>query len=407
MSFNPWPFVWAQWRAQSRLAGLTLVLVACAVAIGVAVMAQERALRQGSARAADDFDLLLGAAGSATQLVLTTVYLQPQVVPLLSAERLQAISEAKGLLYAAPIAFGDRWLGHPIVGTTAAWATLGGTIAPVAGRMFGRRGEALLGADVPLALGDRLHPTHGSADPDARPDADHLALAYTVVGRLPRRHTVWDRAILVPVEDVWRTHHLPDGHASSDGSRIGPPWATEHLSGVPAVVVKPASVADAYRLRAQFKGQGTQALFPAEVLNDLYLTLGQVRDLMALMALCTQVLVVLAVLLAVWMSLSARRRQFAVLQAVGAGWAYVWTVIWLEVTGLLVLGAALGLGLGLAWAQLLSIWLGQRLGFTLPVALGWAELRGVAVLLLCCALGVGIVALALSRRAPMADLSAP
>jgi len=77
---NPLPVVLADLR-RSRAGALAVAsLIAVAVALGVAVSSQERALRAGSARAADPFDLLIGARGSATQLVLTTVYLQPALL---------------------------------------------------------------------------------------------------------------------------------------------------------------------------------------------------------------------------------------------------------------------------------------------------------------------------------------
>lgn len=60
-----------------RLGAVVVVLiVALAVALGVAVTLQERALRLGSARAAEKFDLIIGAAGSETQLVLSSVFLR-------------------------------------------------------------------------------------------------------------------------------------------------------------------------------------------------------------------------------------------------------------------------------------------------------------------------------------------
>ena len=62
--FNPLPVVMADYRRNRLLLAITFALIALAVAIGVGVIAQERALRQGSARAADDFDLLIGAPGS-------------------------------------------------------------------------------------------------------------------------------------------------------------------------------------------------------------------------------------------------------------------------------------------------------------------------------------------------------
>ncbi len=60
-----------------------LLLIAFATALGVAVTLQERALRLGSARAADTFDLVVGAPGSETQLLLSSVFLQPSPLPLM------------------------------------------------------------------------------------------------------------------------------------------------------------------------------------------------------------------------------------------------------------------------------------------------------------------------------------
>src|SRR5262245_40831342 len=78
---NPWPMVLADLRALRWIAWLIPLLIAIAVAGGVAVSAPERALRSASARAADDFDLLIGAPGSQAQLVLTAIYLEPEALP--------------------------------------------------------------------------------------------------------------------------------------------------------------------------------------------------------------------------------------------------------------------------------------------------------------------------------------
>ncbi|TXH81844.1 MAG: ABC transporter permease, partial [Rhizobium sp.] len=60
-----------------------VVLIALSVALSVTVTLQERAVRLGSARAAEKFDLLVGAAGSETQLALSAVFLQPAPLPLM------------------------------------------------------------------------------------------------------------------------------------------------------------------------------------------------------------------------------------------------------------------------------------------------------------------------------------
>ena len=218
---NPWPVVIADLRALRWVAWVAPMLVAIAVAVGVAVSAQEAALRRSSARAADDFDLLIGAPGSQTQLVLTTVYLQPEALPLIDGAILNALARDARVKAAAPIALGDVVRGYPVVGTTAAFAGRWGRIAPSEGRLFAGEGEAVIGADVRLRVGDTITPSHGVAghrNPFGVVSEEEAAIAmtavrYVVVGRLPRLGTPWDRAILVPIESVWEIHGLGNGHA--------------------------------------------------------------------------------------------------------------------------------------------------------------------------------------------------
>ncbi len=404
--FNPFPVIRADLRRNRLLAWVTTLLVALSLASGIAVISQERALRQGSARAADDFDVLVGAPGSGTQLVLSTVYLQAQAIPLLDGDVLLQASVAPGVSYAAPIAFGDNWQGHPIIGTIAEFANRGGTLAPVQGRVFQKLGEAVVGAAVPLAVGAVFSPAHGSQrtpeDEPGHADAAHAGLTYKVVGRLPARNTIWDKAILVPIEDVWSVHGLSGSRVGEASQHIGPPWHTSQLPGVPAIAIKPDSVAAAYQLRVQFRSKRSLALFPAEVLNDLYLTLGNIRDLMSVLVITTQLLVLAAVLMALLVGFLARRRQFAVLRAIGASRLYVFSVVWIEVLLLIVGGAVLGCLLGWFSSTALSHWMQSQVGFAMPVRLGATEALLVAALLLLGALVATLPAWLVFRR-PIAE----
>ena len=430
--FNPLPVVMADYRRNRLLLAITFALIALAVAIGVGVIAQERALRQGSARAADDFDLLIGAPGSPTQLVLSSVYLKTQAIPLVKGDVLDHVSQEKGVRYAAPIAFGDNWQGHPIVGTVAEFATRGDTLQAAEGRVFTARGEAVIGARVPLKVGQRIAPSHGmqaheeddedthehdQAHEHAHEDghkhehehaghthnSKHHAhdINYTVVGRMPARNNIWDSAILVPVEDVWALHGLPTGHAPED-TRIGLPWDAAQLPGMPAIAVKPDSVGAAYGLRNKYRTDSSMALFPAEVLNELFSTLGDIRRLMSLMALASQILVVVAVLMALLVGFLARARQFAVLRAIGAGRNYIFAVIWLEVSLLVVSGALAGLALGYAASWPLAQWMAQHTGFAIPLSLGLEECM-LAASLAVSGFFIAILPAWLAQRRPIAQ----
>ena len=124
---NPIPMVFADVRSLRWLAWSVPILVALAVAVGIGVAAQERMLRASSARAADDFDLLIGAPGSPTQLVLTGVYLQPEALPLVDGATLNRLAADTRVAAVAPLALGDVVQGYPVVGTTPNFA---GTMGP-------------------------------------------------------------------------------------------------------------------------------------------------------------------------------------------------------------------------------------------------------------------------------------
>ena len=142
------------------------------------------------------------------------------------------------------------------------------------------------------------------------------------------------------------------------------------------------------------------AVFPAEVLVVLYGMLGDARDLLALIALATQGLVVLAVLLTVFATLAQRRRQLGVLRALGASRVYVFAAVWLHVTLLVASGAVVGLALGWGTATGLAAVLHAKTGVVLPVTISSREVALVAGLM---AIGSGL-ALApswLSYRQPV------
>lgn len=394
---NPLPFVIADLKRSAAGVVAVVLLIAFAVGLGVAVSAQERALRQGTAAAADAFDLLIGAPGSETQLVLSTVYLEPSAIDLIDGPILLDLGADQDVAFAAPLGFGDSYQGHPIVGTIADFVRhAAGGEELAAGRVFARLDEAVVGAEVPLDPGDTFVPIHGQVA--VEDGEDHAGFAYRVVGRLPALGNPWDQAIVTTIESVWWVHALPVGHALDDAAvwpdgptgapdfaavPLGPPWTADELPGLPAIVVEPASFGAAYQLRQQYRSaDDTMAVFPAEVLVQLYALLGDVRDLVAVISVLTQVLVIGAVLLAVLATLALRRRTLAILRALGASRVFVFATIWLNVTLMLALGSVLGLAVGWLGAYGVSALFAAETNVALPVTLGWQEVQLVVAIIL-------------------------
>ena len=440
-------FILADLRKFWLGSAVVVLIVALAVALGVAVSLQERALRLGSARAADRFDLVIGAAGSENQLVLSSVFLQASPLPLMDGAVLQTLSADPRVAWAAPIGFGDAYAGYPIVGTTTSLvANLSGGLAE--GAVFAHEGDAVIGSAVALAIGDEIKPMHGNAEEGGH---THTELAYHVTGRLKPTGTAWDRAILVPIQAVWHIHGLGDhkaeaAHDQDHGAEVQPavPAGEDHaheqeaheeaahdhdahaaeehrhgeahaeapideswkgeIPGLPAILVKPKTIADAYKLRQDYRQGATLAVFPAEVLTRLYATLGDAKRVLFAVAIGSQVLVAASLLLVTVMHVAQRRRQIGALRALGAPRGALFTIVWLELFALVAIGVAIGFGLGYGAAVAISGVVTDGSGVAMPVGFSNEDLAFAVALLGSAALLAAIPAVLAYRQSPASAL---
>jgi len=257
-------------------------------------------------------------------------------------------------------------------------------------------------------MGQAITPSHGVAghhqhfgvDDEEEHAHRHEGVSYTVVGRLPRLGSPWDRAILIPVESVWKTHSLGNGH--KDESHIGAPFDAAHLPGLPALVVKPKQVFQAYQLRTDYRKAGLLAVFPAEILVSLYQTVGDIRDVLVVASALNNVLVFLAILMLLVTLVSLRRRRYAILRALGASRAYVALVVWLGAAILLAFGAFAGLVTGYVGAHVVAALVAAETGLQLSISIGGNEAALVALMALMGSL-LALVPATIAWRRPVAE----
>lgn len=399
---NPWPLIRAALARYRYSAMAFVLLVAAGVTLAVAILSQERALRNGSTRAADRFTLLVAPPGSRTDALFTGVFLRPGSSQLLSPTLTASLLNDKRAAFVSPLAFGDSHRGAPVVGAIAPLVEhLSEGLAE--GRVFASPREAVVGATSPLKPGDSFKPAHGvhhgGMEHGGDDELDAHDVLITVVGRMKPTGSPWDRAIVVPIELVWSLHHLPTGHAPGS-AQLGAPFDPAFTPGIPAAVVHTPKIAAAYQLRSAYTGKESMAFFPAEALLQLYAILGDMRQLMSLLAVVTQALVLLAIVSSVFILFRLLAPQFATLRALGAPRRYVFAIAW-GFTALLVgIGVLAGLAGGWALSFAISSWLAHSTGVSLQPSLGASELL-VALAIF----GVGLVLAALPawrmQRAPL------
>jgi len=128
----------------------------------------------------------------------------------------------------------------------------------------------------------------------------------------------------------------------------------------------------------QFATSETMAFFPGSVLASLHALMGDIRQVMSIMAVVTQVLVTSGVLAGLVILTRLFARRLALLRALGAPKRFVFAVVWSYTAVLISAGSAVGVGIGFAAAALLSRIVTARTDILVNATLSWPEFHLVA-----------------------------
>ena len=194
---------------------VNVVLMGLGTASIVLLLLAGSQLSETLSRDARGIDLVLGAQGSPTQLVLSSVYhadVPTGNIPQREADRW---AEDPRVGTAIPLSLGDSVRGFRIVGTTEAYAALYGADL-AAGRFWDGPMEAVVGAaaaeSTALGVDSRFAGAHGLA----ATGHTHASRPYRVVGVLEPTGTVLDRLVLTSLESVWTLHEDDDVPVKGD-----------------------------------------------------------------------------------------------------------------------------------------------------------------------------------------------
>jgi len=345
---------------------LNTLLLSLGVATLVILTLFSAQLGQRFERDAQGIDLVVGAKSSPLQLILSSIYHVDVPTGNIPLSALETLRRDPGVRQAIPLALGDSFRGFRIVGTEAGY--LSHYAAEVAeGRVWTTAAEVVLGSEVArttrAGLGQRFEGSHGlSADQGAQAHEEH---PFQVVGVLAPTGTVLDRLILTSVESVWGVHGIHHDGGAEPGS---PAERAHHDHGAPAAhdpAVPNADHADrlepeitailvSYRTPAaavrlpNFINRQTelQAAAPALESARLLSLVGVGVDAMRAFAVLLMLTSGLAIFVALYTTLRQREGDMALLRALGAPPARIFSQVLLEGFILAAAGAVLGLVLG-------------------------------------------------------------
>ena len=201
------------WRYVAFNKGKTATLIACITLIAFLPLALQLLLeeseRQLNSRAVAT-PLVIGAKGSALDLVMNTLYFGDEVPELITMKASADVTDSD-LAMPIPVYARFRARGHPIVGTTLDYFGYRG-LKVAKGRHLALLGECVVGARVAERLGLRPGDSLVSSPENLFDLAGVYPLKMKVVGILEKSHTSDDRAVFVDLKTAWIIEGLGHGH---------------------------------------------------------------------------------------------------------------------------------------------------------------------------------------------------
>ncbi len=430
---------WKSIRQRGLASSLTALSVALGVMLMVAVLVIFGILQSTFNQRSINYDLIVGAKGDPLQLVLSTVYhISPPIENLPYRYYLDWKKDGR-LETVIPLAMGDvtEKGSFPIVGTIPEFFEIDYApgrpflIKASEGSAFRRPFDAYIGSRVAIEngwdLGTKLKLVHGGADSGHVHDEE-----FTVVGLLAPTGTPHDKTVYVnlegfyqieghdkPIEEAirrerefYREAPLTEAEMAAEIKRLEAKYGKHdhahdhgkghagHIHEIPPVQKQVTALLFRCRglmvgpliageLKKGFQAQAVNPIFPMQKLLDQFL-----KPAMVLLFILTVLIVIvsgISIFVSIYNSMAARRREIAIMRALGAQRGTVFAIILAESIILCVGGGLLGLLLGHGLVFVLAPFVEQWSGLIVnPLAFDMQELVLFPVLLLLAAL-VGIL----------------
>ena len=446
-------------RQRALATWLTTISVVLGVALAVAILLIRQGMENRFQQGTLGYEMVVGAKGSPLQLVLNTVYnldLSPGNIPWKLYEQLR---DDKRVKLAVPFSVGDNYRGFRILGTTDALFKefefeQGRKFQLVQGRIFNfsekslqsafqeaaerarerqakergeevkpaaseaghdhdkdRAFEAVLGSTVAQETGLRVGETFVAAHgvQAAADEKVHGDTPWTVVGILAPTYTANDRAIFINLDSFY---HI-EGHEIRERKAEGGKQETKKdndpdAGQISSIVLKLRSPIHALTLYRQINdGPDAMAAFPAAEIRKLFQIVGNIDRVLLAQAILIVIVAGVAIAVSIYNSMSERRREIAILRALGAKRQTIFSIIVLESMSICLMGGVVGMIVGHAICAGANVALHKASGFTIAAYqfqhVEWLVLAGCVILGAFSGFGPAVRA----YRTPVAENLAP
>lgn len=411
---------------------LTVVSIALSVTLLVGIENVRTGMRESFSNTISQTDLIVGARGGTTQLLLYSVFGMGAPTSGLSWETYERIRAHPAVEWTIPWSLGDSHRGYRVIGTTDEFYQHyrfrgDRAVEFAAGRAAANEAEVAVGSEVAdqlgYAIGDPVTLSHGMGSLSF---VDHDQHPFEVVGILEPTFTPIDRALYVTLDGIEAMHEgfeasgvTPIGFGAGPGGQpsfapppmpgaqppaFAPATSTESVDVAPAAepvdpdhaghdhpvdgitsfFVGAGSRLDALQLQHeinQFEDEPLTSVLPGIALAEMWRSVGYAEDALKIVTAFVVVVGLLGMIVSLYTSLNERRREMAILRSIGARRGRIVSLLVLESGLLSVLGCVIGVALVYALLFLGQGPIERNFGLHVPIRpLGTMEWRYIGVI---------------------------
>ncbi|MFA0549187.1 ABC transporter permease [Vibrio splendidus] len=332
---------------------LTILTVAVSVILLLGVERVRTEAKSSFANTISGTDLIVGGRSGQVNLLLYSVFRIGNATNNIDWKSYEEFSQHNAVKWAIPISLGDSHKGFRVMGTNHSYFEnyRYGSKQPLTfqqGKEFNQLFDVVIGADVAKKLdykiGDHIILAHGISDVAF---SRHDNLPFTIVGILAPTGTPVDKTVHVSLEAIEAIHvgwesganlgHTPNAEALKQRD-FQPKQITAMMVGLKSKI-------QTFALQREinnYRQEPLSAIMPGIALHELWEMMAVAEQALLIVSGFVVIAGLLGMLSSLLTSLQERRREMAILRAMGARPRHVFGLLISEASALTFLGITLG-----------------------------------------------------------------
>ncbi|MEZ9208855.1 ABC transporter permease [Vibrio splendidus] len=358
---------------------LTILTVAVSVILLLGVERVRTEAKSSFANTISGTDLIVGGRSGQVNLLLYSVFRIGNATNNIDWKSYEEFSQHNAIKWAIPISLGDSHKGFRVMGTNHSYFEnyRYGSKQPLTfqqGKEFNQLFDVVIGADVAKKLdykiGDHIILAHGISDVAF---SRHDNLPFTIVGILAPTGTPVDKTVHVSLEAIEAIHvgwesganlgHTPNAEALKQRD-FQPKQITAMMVGLKSKI-------QTFALQREinnYRQEPLSAIMPGIALHELWGMMAVAEQALLIVSGFVVIAGLLGMLSSLLTSLQERRREMAILRAMGARPRHVFGLLISEASALTFLGITLGVAVLFALIAVVAPIVQQSYGINISIS---------------------------------------